>query len=57
MIIFYVNPTAGSGHAQKVWRILEPHLQKHRIPYTAISDADPKHALWRRHAHQSEQPF
>ena len=60
MIIFYVNPTAGSGHAQKVWRILEPHLQKHRIPYTAISDADPKHALSRlrsAHAHRPRALF
>lgn len=56
MILFYVNPTAGSGHAQKIWRTLEPHLQKHRIPYTTIIDTHPAHALSRLRLAHSLKP-
>lgn len=56
MILFYVNPTAGSGHAKKVWQTLEPYLQKHQIPYTAIIDANPNHALSRLRSAHSLKP-
>ncbi|PTQ57279.1 MAG: Transcription regulator [contains diacylglycerol kinase catalytic domain] [Candidatus Carbobacillus altaicus] len=46
MIAFYVNPTAGSGRAQKAWHTLEPYLRQKHFPYTVIIDDNPRQALF-----------